>query len=170
MTPLPFSVTLSSEVAAARKGAARGWLAMSAILASLGAMAALDAVTGQELVFSCAYLVPVSLSAWWFSRRVVLGMAVASGATAWLVDHFDGYEYSNPTLEYWNAFTCLLISLITGLVLCRLRQTLEQKQAANEELRRALEQLEASTLEIRKLQSGLQTVCAWTKRIKVGEQ
>lgn len=139
-------------------------------VASLFLMAALDYVTGQELVFSCAYLIPVSMAAWWFQRRWMIVMSVASAITALIVDEFDGYDYSHHSIEYWNASTCFLICIGTGLVLSRLRQTLLDREEANQELRSALEKLEASTLEIRKLQSGLQTVCAWTKRIKVGEQ
>jgi hypothetical protein len=139
-------------------------------IACLVLMAALDYVTGQELVFSCAYLIPVAMTAWWFQRRWMFVMSFASGITALIVDKFDGYEYSRPGIEYWNAFTCFLICIITGLVLSRLRQTLIERQKTNDELRTALEKLEASTLEIRKLQSGLQTVCAWTQRIKVGEE
>jgi hypothetical protein len=137
---------------------------------SLLLMAGLDFITGQELVFSCAYLIPVSLTAWWFQRRQVIAMSFLSGITALIVDELDGYEYSHPSIEYWNAFTCFVISIVTGLILCRLKQTLSEKVKMTEELRAALQNLEESTAEIRKLQSGLQTVCAWTKRIKVGEE
>lgn len=41
---------------------------------------------------------------------------------------------------------------------------------ANANLRAALDELGASTTQIRKLQGGLQTLCAWTKRVKVGEE
>lgn len=133
-------------------------------------MAILDYFTGQELVFSCAYLIPVALTAWWFSRRSVIAMSIASGMITFLVDEIDGYAYSHPGIGYWNAFTCFLISILTGLTLFRLRQTLTERETANEKLRKALHALEESTHEIRKLQSGLQTVCAWTKRIKVGEK
>jgi hypothetical protein len=97
-------------------------------------------------------------------------VSIASGVTAFIVDELDGAEYSHPGIGYWNGFTCIVISIVTGLVLARLRQTLIEQKAANERLRDALERLEASTVEIRKLQSGLQTVCAWTKQIKVGDQ
>jgi hypothetical protein len=40
----------------------------------------------------------------------------------------------------------------------------------NCDLQQALEELRCSTEKIRNLQNGLQVVCAWTKRIKVGEQ
>lgn len=140
------------------------------VLACLLAMAALDFVSGQELVFSCAYLIPVALTAWWFSLRWTVVMSVAAGLTAFVVDKLDGYSFSHPAIEYWNAFTCFIISLVTGWVLARLRQTLEERKMANERLRLALEELQNSTYEIRKLQSGLQTVCAWTKRIKIGDE
>jgi len=143
--------------------------AAAVTLGSLVVMAVLDFVTGQEIVFSCAYLLPVSLTAWWFSRRWMIGMSIASGFTAFIVDELDGYEYSHPGIGYWNAFTCFVLCLITGLVLSRLKQTLRDRKKMNDELREALEKLEASTHEIRKLQEGLQVVCAWTKRLKVGD-
>jgi hypothetical protein len=140
------------------------------IISSLFMMAAVDCVTGQELVFSCAYLLPISLTAWWFGRNWMIAMSITSGITAFIADEFDGYSYSHPGIQYWNAFTCVVISIVTGLILSRLKRTLTERKLANERLRSALDKLEASTLEIRKLQSGLQTVCAWTKRIKVGEE
>jgi hypothetical protein len=132
-------------------------------------MAALDFTTGQELAFSCAYLLPVSLTAWWFNRGAMIAVSTLSCAIAFVVDELDGYAYSHPGIQYWNASTCFVISIITGLVLERLKAVLTERQRANDELRAALEKLESSTQEIRNLQSGLQIVCAWTKRIKVGD-
>ena len=71
-------------------------------------MAGVEYVTGQELAFSCAYLIPVSLTAWWFPRRWMIAMCVASGVAALVVEKLDGYEYSSPAIGYWNAFTCCL--------------------------------------------------------------
>lgn len=133
-------------------------------------MAALDYVTGQELVFSCAYLVPVGLTAWWFSQRWTIILSLLSGLAAFAVDEWDGYAYSHAGIQYWNAFTCSCISLLAGLILVRLKRSLLEREEMNRKLRDALDKLQSSTAEIRKLQSGLQTVCAWTKRIKVGEE
>ncbi len=146
------------------------WRMGGLIGACLIIMAALDFSTGQELAFSCAYLLPVSLTAWWFSRRAMVAVSFVSCVMAFVVDELDGYAYSHPGIQYWNASTCFIISIATGLVLSRLKAVLIERQQANDELRAALEKLEASTQEIRKLQSGLQVVCAWTKRIKVGDE
>lgn len=137
---------------------------------SLLAMAYVDYVTGQELVFSAAYLLPVALCAWYFGRREVWSMSIASGLASWVVDEFDGYDYSHFMIQYWNGFACLLVSLATGLMLHRLKCTLEERKQMNIDLRKALDELKQSTEEIKKLQDGLQVVCAWTKRIKVGDQ
>jgi len=135
---------------------------------SLLLMAYTDFVTGYEFVFSAAYLIPVSVCAWYFGRRTILLMSIASGLTSWLMD--IGHPYFHVRFQYWNGFVCFLISLITGLLLHRLRRTLEERTQMNNELQQALEELRRSTEEIRKLQKGLQVVCAWTKQIKVGEQ
>jgi len=61
-------------------------------------MAGVEYVAGQELAFSCDYLIPVSLTAWWFPRRWMIAMCVASGVAALVVGKLDGYEYSSPAI------------------------------------------------------------------------
>jgi hypothetical protein len=97
-------------------------------------------------------------------------MSFASGFANWFVDMIDGHDYTHFMIQYWNSFTCLLISLITGLMLHRLKRTLEERKQMTDDLQNALEEVKRSTAEIRRLQDGLQVVCAWTRQIKVGEQ
>jgi len=144
-------------------------IALASIL-SLFAMAYVDYVTGYELVFSAAYLIPVSLCAWYFGRRAIWSMCLSSGVAAFCVDALSGYPYSHFMIRYWNSLMCFTISLATGLLLHRLRRTLEERKRINVELQEALDELKRSTEEIRKLQNGLQIVCAWTKQIKVDDQ
>lgn len=144
-------------------------MAVASII-SLLVMAYIDYITGYEFVFSAAYLIPVSLCAWYLRKRAVWLMAIASGLATWFVDMLSGRPYSHFMFQYWNSFTCFLISLVTGLLLHRLKHTLEERKQMNTDLQKALEELKNSTEEIRKLQNGLQVVCAWTKRIKVGDQ
>jgi hypothetical protein len=133
-------------------------------------MAYIDYITGYELVFSAAYLIPASLCAWYLDRRAIVLICLASGIAAFCVDALSGYPYSHFMIRYWNSFTCFVISLITGLLLHRLRRTLEDRKQMNGDLQKALDELKQSTEEIRKLQNGLQVVCAWTKQIRVGDQ
>jgi hypothetical protein len=140
------------------------------ILASFFLMAYIDYITGYELIFSAAYLIPVAICAWNFDRRMIWIIAAASGVASWYVDSLGGHPYTHSMIQYWNSFTCFVISLITGLLLHRLKRTLEERKRMNTELQNALEELRHSTEEIRKLQNGLQVVCAWTKKIKVDDR
>jgi K+-sensing histidine kinase KdpD len=144
-------------------------IAMVSII-SLLVMAYVDYITGNEIVFSAAYLFPVALCAWYLERRAVWLMSIASGITCWFVDSLSSHAYSNFMFQYWNSFTCFLISIVTGLLLHRLQQTLRERNRMNHDLQQALEELKRSMQEIIKLQNGLQVVCAWTQRIKVGDQ
>jgi hypothetical protein len=141
-----------------------------ASVASLIVMAYVDYITGTELIFSAAYILPVSLCAWHFGRPVVWLMSLAAGITSMLVDAYSGHTYSNSLVQYWNGFTCFLVCLVTGLLLHRLRYILSERKEMNNNLEKALEEQKRATEEIRKLQNGLQIVCAWTKQIKVGDK
>jgi hypothetical protein len=144
-------------------------MAVSSVL-SLGLMGWIDHATGFELIFSAAYLAPVSLVAWHFGRGAVIVMSVAAGASTWLTDWLGGKPYSHFFYHYANSFTCLLICLLVGLLLQRLKGVLDRQKRANDELQTTLDELQRISAEIRRLQDGLQVVCAWTKRIKVGDQ
>lgn len=133
-------------------------------------MIVVDYLTGHEVLLTAAYLVPVSLCAWYLSARAVIVMSLVSGLVTGGMGFVEGHVYSHHVFHYWSSITCFITSLATGLVLHRLKQTLEQQVHTNEDLRHALAELTTSTEEIRKLQNGLQVVCAWTKQIKVGDR
>lgn len=137
---------------------------------SLAVMAYIDYITGYELVFSAAYLVPVSLCAWYLGLRAVWLMSVTCGFTCWFVDKYSGHVYLHYSIQYLNGIVCFLISIACGLLLRKLRGLMAEREKTNHELRKSLEELARSTEEIRKLQDGLQVMCAWTKRIKVGDE
>jgi hypothetical protein len=144
------------------------WTMAPVTAVSFLVMSYVDSITGYDFVFSAAYLIPTFLCAWFFGRRTIWLTSVASGLSSWLMD--SGHHYSHSLIQYLNGFTCFLISLITGLLLHRLKSILQERKQMNIDLRKALEELERSTDEIRILQNGLQVVCAWTKQIKVGER
>jgi hypothetical protein len=137
---------------------------------SLVVMAYIDYATGYELVFSAAYLLPVSLCAWFLGKRAVWLMSVASGFASWFVDMYSGHIYSHYVIQFWNGFVCFLISIVCGLLLLKLRRLGAEREKTNRDLEMSLQELARSTEEIRKLQDGLQVVCAWTKQVKVGEE
>ncbi len=130
----------------------------------------LDYITGYELTISLFYLIPILLCGWYFQRFAIVCIALLIGTGYWLTDKLSGHTYSHESFRIWNSFNRFAVLLIVGLVTHRLRLVLKERERINAELKKSLEELSQSTEEIRKLQSGLQTICAWTKRIKVGEQ
>ena len=92
------------------------------------------------------------------------------GTGYWFTDKISGHTYSHESFRIWNSFNRSAVLLVVGLVTHRLRLVLNEKERINGELKKSLEELSKSTEEIRKLQNSLQTVCAWTRRIKVGDQ
>jgi len=146
------------------------WKIAVAIGVSLASVGYLDYVTGYEINVSLFYLIPIFLCGWHCSRSVVVGIALLIGTGHWLADKLSGHIYSHESFRIWNSFNRFVILLIVGLIIHHLRRVLQEKDRINQELKKSLEELSRSTEEIRKLQSGLQTICAWTKRIKVGEQ
>ncbi|HUA69265.1 MAG TPA: hypothetical protein VMA13_12015 [Candidatus Saccharimonadales bacterium] len=146
------------------------WKTAVAVGVSLMLVCYLDYLTGYELTISLFYLIPILFCAWHCQRFAVAFTALLIGVSYWFTDKLSGHIYSHESFRIWNSFNRFAVFLIVGLVIHRLRVVLNEKEQINGELKKSLKELSKSTEEIRKLQSGLQTICAWTKRIKVGEQ
>jgi hypothetical protein len=143
---------------------------LPASLLCLALVSYADYVTGNDMLFFLFYYVPVALCAWYLGWRSTLGMAVISGISWFAVDWLSGPHYSQEAIRYWNSVICFVAFALMGLVLYRLREALSGQQRAQAELARAYDELARSAEEVCKLQSGLQVVCAWTKRIRVDGQ
>jgi diguanylate cyclase (GGDEF)-like protein len=99
-------------------------------VAALGAVAGIgfvDRATGGEISFSIFYLLPVSL-AFWLLGLLPGVVTAAAGATVWLVaDLNTGVSYSHLLIPYANALMRGIIFLAVGLLLVRLRRSLERE-------------------------------------------
>ena len=141
-----------------------------ASMASLLLVSGLDYATGDEFFFFFFYFAPVSLVAWFLGRARTILMVLVCGA-AWLgVDELTGHKYTREYYRYWNGLICLLSFLAYGLVLERAKRSLDQQRWLNEELTRKMEESKRAAEKIQQLQAQVQTVCAWSKRIKVADK
>jgi hypothetical protein len=145
------------------------WRITAAVGISFGLVCYLDYITGYQLTISLFYLIPILVCGWNLGRFAIVCTALLIGIGYWFTDRLSGHTYSHESFRVWNSFNRFAVLLIVGWVIHRLRSVLTEKERMNRDLKKSLEELSRSTEEIRKLQSGLQTVCAWTKRIKVGE-
>jgi hypothetical protein len=151
------------------KGGARGGI-VTAGLGLLALVSLADYVTGYELRFFIFYFLPVALYAWFLSRRTAEAAALACGVVWWIGDRLSGHTYPHELYRVWNALTCLVAFLLVARGVSDIRRRLEAERRLSLALGEALEVQTCATAEIRKLQSQVQTVCAWTKRIRVEDK
>lgn len=147
-----------------------GHVRLKVILASLAnllAVSYIDYLTGYQYLFFVFYFIPVALCGWYLGRKSVLCLAILSGVSWCFVDILSHHHYASELMRYANSFICFLAFAIIGLLLQRLRQSLQEQLKVRQQLERALDELTRSTEQSRKLQGQLQVVCAWTQRINI---
>jgi hypothetical protein len=140
------------------------------ILASLANLLVLSYVVylaGYHFLFFVFFFIPVSLCGWYLGRLSVVCMAILSGVSWCLVDILSAHQYPFEAFRYANSLICFLAFAIIGLLLQRLRRSLQEQLKVRQELEMALDEIKRSTEAVRRLQDQLQVVCAWTKRINV---
>jgi hypothetical protein len=140
---------------------------ITASLANLLVLSYIVYLAGYNFLFFIFFFIPVSLCGWYLGRVSVVCMAILSGVSWCLVDIFSNHFYPSELCRYANTVICFLAFAIIGLLLQRLRHSLTDQLRVSQKLEKALDELNRSTQEARKLQSQLQVVCAWTKRINV---
>jgi hypothetical protein len=160
----------ASEGRADRRGVRAPLLMVAAGVALLVAVNLVDYITGYESLFFIFYFVPVAAYGWFLNRSSAQVMAFGCAVAWWLVDRLGGHHYAHEWYRLWNALTCYAAFALVGWGVSEIRRRLDEQRRLNQELAEALEALNRSTQEIHKLQSQFQTVCAWTKRIRVEDR
>jgi K+-sensing histidine kinase KdpD len=146
------------------------WKQFLASVAALAVVSYMDYLTGSEVLLVVFYFIPIAICAWHQRRETVLLLALVGGVCWVLADYYSGHQYSHPLYYFWNGFICFASFAAFGLVLHRLKASLDEQARGREELAKALDELKASTSEIQKLQKELHVVCAWTNRIRIEGQ
>ena len=140
---------------------------IAASLANLLVLSYIVYLAGYNFLFFIFFFIPVSLCGWYLGRISVVCMAILSGMSWCVVDILSNHDYPSEMCRYANTVICFLAFAIIGLLLQRLRHSLSEQVHMRQELQKTLDELNRTTEEARKLQSQLQVVCAWTKRINL---
>lgn len=140
---------------------------IAASLANLLVLSYIVYLAGYNFLFFIFFFIPVSLCGWYLGRVSVVCMAILSGVSWCVVDILSNHFYPAEVCRYANTVICFLAFAIIGLFLQRLRHSLSEQVRISRDLEKTLNELNRSTEEARKLQSQLQVVCAWTKRINI---
>jgi signal transduction histidine kinase len=107
--------------------ARRSWLYAGAA-ALLAAITWIDYVTGYEFGFFIFYFVPVTLAAWYGSRKAGIAFALVAGICWYLSDRLSLHPYSNAWLIYWETFMRTVSFLITAGTLSHIRSYVRQRE------------------------------------------
>lgn len=140
---------------------------ITASLANLLVLSYIVYLTGYNFLFFIFFFIPVAMCGWYLGRASVVCMAILSGVSWCVVDILSNHHYPAELFRYANTVICFLAFAAIGLLMQRLRTSLSEQVRMRQELEQALEELKRSTEDTRKLQSQLQVVCAWTKRINI---
>ena len=140
---------------------------ITASLANLLVLSYIVYLAGYNFLFFIFFFIPVAMCGWYLGRISVVCMSVLSGLSWCVVDIVSNHYYPSDLVRYANTVICFLAFAIIGLLMQRLRHSLSEQVRVSQELGETLEELKRSTEDARKLQSQLQVVCAWTKRINI---
>ena len=126
----------------------------------------IDHVTGTEANFFVFYFGPIALLAWYGGRTAGLIGALACSAVWYLVDQVSGRQYAHVFSGVWNAGIRLTAFAVLATATARIADDRRQKEALNRRLAETVDELQRSLERITALRRDIQTICAWTKRIK----
>jgi hypothetical protein len=122
---------------------------------------------GYNFLFFIFFFMPAAFCGWSLGRISVVCMAILSGIAWCITDILSNHYYPTDYFRYVNTVICFLAFASIGLLVQGLRHSFTEQMRVRKDLEKTLEDLNRSTQEARKLQSQLQVVCAWTKRINI---
>ena len=96
-------------------------LALSVLLVGVGAIGAIDHLTGPDFGFSLFYLVPIAIAGWRLTPAYSVVVATAAAVT-WVVADITTDRDVAVVVSVWNGFTRLVIFNAIGLLLARVRE------------------------------------------------
>jgi diguanylate cyclase (GGDEF)-like protein len=88
----------------------------------------IDYFTGFELSFSIFYIVPISMVAWFISRKTGLLISFASAITWQVANIIAGEDFSSAFIPLWNAATRLGLFVVVTLLMSELRVAVDHER------------------------------------------
>lgn len=87
----------------------------------------IDYITGQEILLTIFYLIPVALCAWFAFEPSSYAMAFINAAAWYYVQILSGATRSIPLLLYWESFILFSFLIIIAVLLVTLKKTLKRE-------------------------------------------
>lgn len=88
-----------------------------------------DISTGNEVICTLFYLIPIAIITW-FSARLIGIIAAVLNVFAWaFADILSGHIYSHISIFYWNSIVVFGIFIVVVFLLSALKNSLENQKA-----------------------------------------
>jgi diguanylate cyclase (GGDEF)-like protein len=87
-----------------------------------------DYETGYEVAFSIFYLLPVTLTAFFFKREYGIFIAAVCSLLWGYINQTSGQTYSNHYILYWNDFTRFAYFAFTVIIFCDLHDAIHKER------------------------------------------
>ncbi|MBJ6725290.1 hypothetical protein [Geomesophilobacter sediminis] len=128
------------------------------VFAFIIALGYLDFLIGFRLSLYPLYLIPLALVAW--NESLPLSLATAAVASTVIGAKYFLFKpaYVAQTYRYWDGAIKIILLLLIGFGVFRIRQLLRQKEAVNAELKKALSEIQ----ELREMVP----ICAWCHSVR----
>ena len=117
-------------------------------LVSVAVIGVVDSVTEWDIHVTAFYLVPIAWVCWSAGRKAGLFLAVIATATWSIAERISDYNYTHPSLLYWNALMLFVFFIVVVYLLSAF-------QAAHYHLQDAVQQRTAELQEREALLRGL---------------
>src|SRR5664279_2676903 len=120
---------------------------IAASLANLLVLSYIVYLAGYNFLFFIFFFIPVAMCGWYLGRLSVVCMAILSGVSWCVVDILSDHQYPFEVFRYANSLICFLAFASIGLLVQRLRQSLNEQLRVRQDLERALDEIRRSTEE-----------------------
>jgi K+-sensing histidine kinase KdpD len=136
------------------------WLVASACLAGTALIGLLDSITGDDVVLTLFYLLPISIATWFVRARLGVALSLAAAAIYCglnLARHLAGRPVPVQSI-LWNSLVEFVVFLAFALTLSELRAHLAEERQAK--------QLAQEALALVKKLSALLPMCSSCKKVR----
>lgn len=104
------------------------WVMTILIPLSIFVLAWLDYITGYEVAFSVFYLLPVTLTAFFFKRGYGIFIAAICSLLWGYINQTAGQKFSHEWILYWNEFTRFAYFAFTVILFCDLHDAIHKEK------------------------------------------
>jgi diguanylate cyclase (GGDEF)-like protein len=94
----------------------------------LAVTAYIDYITGQEIVLTIFYLIPVAIAIWYTELFYGLMIAGVASVLWYCVEKISPVQYSKITILYWDTFVLFMFLVIFAFLLDAIKRLMEKEK------------------------------------------